>query len=128
MAKKKRNRNQEKESNKPSDRKVVVTTSTEPKKERKLQPTVSKTTTRRKKTSTVGNVKMLYGKQNFILMGVGALLVLIGLLLMTGGAQAPDQWNPDEVYSFRRMVIAPIVILMGLGMELWAIFKKNTIA
>ncbi len=126
MAKKKRNRNEErKDTRSTSNKKVVVTTS---KKEntKKLQPTVSKTSSKKRTSKANASTKMLYGKQNFILMGAGALLVMLGLLLMAGGAQDPNEWNADEIYSFRRTVLSPILILAGLGLELWAIFKKDT--
>jgi hypothetical protein len=37
---------------------------------------------------------------------------------------SPDEWEPERIYSFRRTVLAPIVILAGLAVEIYAIFKK----
>jgi hypothetical protein len=68
--------------------------------------------------------QMLFNKQNYLLMAVGGALVLLGILLMSGGAQEATQWNTDEIYSSRRTILAPIVILGGLGVEIYAIFKK----
>ncbi|MFT5834291.1 MAG: hypothetical protein ACI97N_001929 [Cognaticolwellia sp.] len=92
--------------------------------QRKTRPTESRGT--RKTVSTTARAEdMIFGKQNYILMGAGLGLVIIGFLLMSGGSQAADSWNPDEIYSFRRTVLAPIVILAGLVVEIFAIFKKS---
>mgnify|MGYP001194588462 CR=1 FL=1 len=73
-------------------------------------------------TSSAGN---LFGKDNYIWMIAGLVLVSIGLLLMAGGkSDDPNVFLPEEVYSFRRITLAPIVILLGLGIEVYAIFKK----
>lgn len=58
-------------------------------------------------------------------MIAGLVLVGIGLLLMAGGkSDDPNVFLENEVYSFRRITVAPIVILLGLGIEVYAIFKK----
>jgi hypothetical protein len=59
-------------------------------------------------------------------MLVGALLIITGMLLMSGGKSAdPDIFNTSEVYSFRRITLAPIVIIAGFIVEVYAIFKKS---
>jgi hypothetical protein len=58
-------------------------------------------------------------------MGGGVLLIALGLVLMLGGAMpSPDVWDESIIYSFRRTVLAPIFILAGLGVEIYAIFKR----
>ena len=58
-------------------------------------------------------------------MIIGMVLVLFGLLIMIGGkSQDPNVFNPSEVYSFRRITLAPILILAGLALEIVGIFKK----
>lgn len=89
--------------------------------QRRTRPTESR---KGSSTSTAKAEDMIFGKDNYILMGAGLVLVIIGFLLMSGGAQPDDSWNPDEIYSFRRTVLAPIVILAGLVVEIFAIFKK----
>jgi len=67
-----------------------------------------------------------FGKSNYIWMMVGALLILIGMLLMAGGkSMDPNVFDTSEVYGFRRITIAPIVILAGFLVEIFAIFKKS---
>ena len=67
-----------------------------------------------------------FGKSNYTWMLVGAALIVIGMLLMSGGkSMNPDVFNVDEVYSFRRITLAPIVIIAGFIVEIFAIFKKS---
>ncbi len=102
---------------KSQKKRVVVTTST-----------AGKTSTPASKSSTSGRApvqSLLFKKENLIWMAAGALLIIIGLALMSGGKMPdPNTWDPDIIYSFRRTVLAPIVILAGLGVEIYAIFKK----
>ncbi len=96
-------------------------TATAPKK--RIQPTRS-----RKKsvtTSSLPKEELIFGKQNYILMGAGFGLIALGMLLMSGGAMpSPDVWDEDIIYSFRRTVLAPFVMIVGLVVEVYAIFKK----
>jgi hypothetical protein len=67
-----------------------------------------------------------FGKSNYIWMLVGAACIVIGMLLMSGGKSPnPDVFNANEVYSFRRITLAPIVIIIGFIIEIYAIFKKD---
>ncbi|MGN7719147.1 DUF3098 domain-containing protein [Chitinophaga sp. 22620] len=67
----------------------------------------------------------LFGKMNYQLMLAGLALIVIGFLLMMGGDSSdPNRFSPEEVYSFRRITLAPIVILLGLAVEVYAIMRK----
>jgi hypothetical protein len=58
-------------------------------------------------------------------MIAGIILVAIGIILMAGGkSDDPNVFKANEVYSVRRITIAPILILLGLGVEVYAIFKR----
>ncbi len=103
---------------KPPKKKVVVTT-------QKKKPTP--TTSRRRAAAPESSRKeeLQFGRQNYLLMGAGALLIAIGLFLMSGGAMpSPDVWDDSIIYSTRRTLIAPMVILAGLIIEIIAIFKR----
>jgi hypothetical protein len=52
------------------------------------------------------------GKTNFIVMGIAALCILVGFILMGGEASTPESFNP-EVFSDRRVIIAPNVCFFG---------------
>jgi hypothetical protein len=77
------------------------------------------------KTSGSRNYKPLFGKENYRWMIIGLAVILLGLLLMIGGkSKDPNVFNPSEVYSFRRITVAPILILAGLVLEIVGIFRK----
>jgi hypothetical protein len=58
-------------------------------------------------------------------MIVGVVLIIIGFMLMSGGKSPdPHKYNFDEIYSFRRITLAPIMALIGFGVEVYAIMKK----
>jgi hypothetical protein len=67
---------------------------------------------------------MIFGRENYIWMGIGAALVALGLIMMLGGSMpSPDVWDPSIIYSPRITVVAPLLILAGLITEIYAIFK-----
>ena len=67
-----------------------------------------------------GNRPPLFRKMNYILMGIGALLLLIGYICLSGG-DVPDEVFDGEIFNTRRIVVAPIMILLGLLTEIVAI-------
>ncbi len=76
------------------------------------------------KQEEVSLKEFAFGKENYILMIAGVLLVIIGFVLMTGGgSKDPNVFN-EEMFNFRRMTLAPILILAGFALELVAIMKK----
>lgn len=65
-----------------------------------------------------------FSKENYKLLIIGVVIIVIGFVLMIGGkAESPDQFNPD-VFSFRRITLAPIIVLAGFAFEIYAIMKK----
>jgi len=108
---------------KPSKKKVVI-----PAKHRKLAPTQAKTKVRGRsgRIAETPKAELIFNKQNYLWMGVGVGLIALGLLLMVGGAMpSPDVWDDSLIYSWRRTVLAPFLILLGLLVEIYAIFKKG---
>jgi predicted nucleic acid-binding Zn ribbon protein len=67
-----------------------------------------------------GNRPPLFRKMNYILMGVGALLLLIGYICLSGG-DVPDEVFDGEIFNARRIRVAPILIFLGLATEIVAI-------
>ncbi len=66
-----------------------------------------------------------FGPENYKLMIVGLVVLFIGYLLMVGGgSDDPNVFNP-EIFSFRRITLAPIVILVGFVVVLFSIMKKS---
>lgn len=65
------------------------------------------------------------GKENYFLLMIGFAIIIIGFILMIGGGtEDPNVFNGDELFSFRRITLAPIVVLFGFSFEIWAIMKK----
>lgn len=70
--------------------------------------------------------KLLFGKKNYIFLLAGMALIFLGFLLMAGGHMpSPEVWDESLIYSFRRITLAPIVILSGLIVSGISIFIKN---
>jgi membrane-bound ClpP family serine protease len=64
------------------------------------------------------------GKENLKLMLIGLVIIIVGFILMTGGkSNDPSVFNP-EIFSFRRITLAPMVVLFGFLFEIYAIMKK----
>lgn len=79
-----------------------------------------------KRNKPQASTELLWNKDNYILIIVGFVVILVGLLLMFGGAMdSPDEWDASKIYSFRRVTLAPVVILIGLVIQIYAIFKKK---
>ena len=70
------------------------------------------------------NSKGFFGKQNYILLGIGVLVVVVGfILMMGGGSEDPTQFN-DAIFSPRRITVAPTLVLIGYLFVIYAIMKK----
>ena len=59
----------------------------------------------------------------FILLGIGMAVVIIGFLLMTGPASTPTTFEPD-IFSVRRIKVAPVVCLLGFVFMIYAVLRK----
>jgi hypothetical protein len=76
----------------------------------------------KKENSEKGNFAL--GPENYKLLAIGFVIIVIGFLLMIGGkSPSPDKFS-DNIFSFRRITLAPIVVLAGFIFEIWAIMKK----
>jgi len=64
-------------------------------------------------------------KENYIMLIIGFAIIVLGFILMIGGkSEDPSIFNEDEIFSFRRITLAPIIVLAGFIFEIWAIMKK----
>jgi len=78
--------------------------------------------TTKKQTTTVNP---LFTKDNYMWMLAGIVVMTIGFFLMAGGKSAdPTKFNDSEIYSTTRITIAPILIIAGFVIEIFAIMKK----
>ena len=77
-----------------------------------------------KKNEQSNETKMPFGRDNYLWVLIGIAFILIGFLLMIGGgSDNPDVFN-EAIFSFRRLTLAPILVLAGFGIEIYAIMKK----
>jgi type IV secretory pathway TrbD component len=96
---------------------------------KKVAPAPVRRTETRENIFSAGKHDFIFGRQNFIYMGIGLGLVALGLILMSGGAMPdPNKWEPERIYSFRRITLAPMMMLAGFVAVIVGIFKKNTAA
>ena len=64
------------------------------------------------------------GKENYILLAIGFVIIIIGFVLMAGGASNDPNVFSQEIFNFRRITLAPLLLLFGFGFEIYAIMKK----
>ena len=64
-----------------------------------------------------------FDKVNFILLAVGMAIVVIGFILMSGGASIEEAYNPD-IFSVRRIKVAPVVCLVGFVSMVYAVIRR----
>ncbi|MBT3383033.1 MAG: DUF3098 domain-containing protein [Prolixibacteraceae bacterium] len=77
-----------------------------------------------KKEKEVKETGFALGKENYKLMAIGFVIIVIGFILVAGGgSDDPNVFNPD-IFNFRRLTVAPIVLLFGFVFEIYAIMKK----
>ncbi|MBS1622615.1 MAG: DUF3098 domain-containing protein [Bacteroidetes bacterium] len=78
-----------------------------------------------KPKKAVSDLPFLFDRTNYMIMGAGVAVIIVGFLLMTGAANDnPAVFNADEIYSFRRITLAPVVVMIGFLIEVYAILKR----
>lgn len=78
-----------------------------------------------KKVEDTRNSGFALAKENYYYLIIGFVIIIIGFLLMIGGkSDDPNIFNEKEIFSFRRITLAPLVVLIGFAFEIWAIMKK----
>lgn len=69
-------------------------------------------------------ISFVFSREKYIIMLIGIGFILIGFLLMIGGGSSNPNEFSDELFSFRRITLSPILILFGFIIEIYAIMKK----
>ena len=76
------------------------------------------------KTNSENEKQMPFNRDNYLWVIIGLLFFFVCFLLMRGGgSNDPDVFN-EAIFSFRRITLAPILILIGFGIQIYAIMKK----
>lgn len=68
--------------------------------------------------------KMALTMKNYALIALGAVVIIIGFVLMAGGTAATAEQFNEDIFSFRRITLAPIVVVAGFAFEVYAILKR----
>ncbi len=109
--------------NKPQQRPAQPVTPKTP-----VTATRTSASARRETPSVFGkrNDQLVFGRENYKWMLIGIAIMVVGYICMSGGAM-PDAntWDESIIYSPVRIILAPFLILLGLGVEVYAIFKKT---
>ncbi len=71
------------------------------------------------------NEPLLFTKENYLLLLLGVIVIAIGFLIMSGGSSDDPNVFNYEVFSFRRIRLAPAIIFLGFGICIYSIFKKK---
>ena len=66
---------------------------------------------------------LAFGRMNFILLAVSMLVVIIGFVLMGGSGSTAEAYQPD-IFSARRIKVAPVVCLLGFVLMIYAVVRK----
>jgi len=66
---------------------------------------------------------LAFGRMNYILLAIGMAIVIIGFILMSGGGSSEQAYNPD-IFSVRRIKVAPLVCLFGFVSIIYAVAYK----
>ena len=69
--------------------------------------------------------KMVFNKSNYMLMIAGVVLIVLGLILLSGGRSEDPKVFDISVFNTQRLVIAPLIMLAGFILEIYAIMKKR---
>lgn len=68
--------------------------------------------------------QMPLAMRNYVLLIIGAVVIVIGFVLMSGGGAATPEEFHYEIFSWRRITLAPIVVVAGFAFEIYAILKR----
>jgi len=64
------------------------------------------------------------GRENYKLMAIGFGIIIIGFILMAGGKSPDPKVFSDDIFSFRHITLAPLIVLAGFIFEIYAIMKR----
>lgn len=71
-----------------------------------------------------GGERMPFSRKNYLLMLVGVVIIVVGFVLMSGGGEHTVTDFDESIFSFRRITLAPIVVIAGFAFEIYAIMKR----
>lgn len=69
--------------------------------------------------------ELLFKKENYKILLIGLVIIIFGFILMSGGGTVDPTVFSEDIFSFRRIRLAPTVVLIGFGVVFYSIFKKS---
>jgi hypothetical protein len=76
------------------------------------------------KDKTAGEIGFALGSENYKLMAIGFGIIVVGFILMIGGGSDDPNVFSYDIFSFRRITLAPLLLLFGFIFQVYAIMKK----
>lgn len=74
---------------------------------------------------TQGEKEFAFGKENYIITIVGFVCIVTGFILMSGGGSEDPTVFSEEIFSARRITVAPVVVLLGFAIEIFGIMYRS---
>lgn len=94
-------------------------------KQQAVQQPKQKTAATATSKQSASTLPFVFDRTNYLIMIGGVLVILLGFVLMSGGATSdPNVFPKEQIYSFTRITLAPIVVILGFGIEIFAILKR----
>ena len=69
--------------------------------------------------------KFLFGKRNYVILFISFIIISSGFIIMAGGGSEDPNYFNEEIFNFRRIRIAPTLILVGFGVAIYSILTKT---
>lgn len=69
--------------------------------------------------------KLLFNKKNYLVLSLAILTILTGFIVMSGGESKDPMIFNDEIFNFRRIRLAPALVLFGFALTIYSIFVKS---
>tara|TARA_B100001057_G_scaffold442207_1_gene477404 strand:+ start:1006 stop:1248 length:243 start_codon:yes stop_codon:yes gene_type:complete len=70
------------------------------------------------------NKEFIFKKYNYLIMIIGIIFIAFGFILMSGGGSNDPNIFNEEIYNFRRIRVAPTLVLIGFGIQVYAILYR----
>ena len=77
------------------------------------------------KNKKPSNKELLFAKKNYLISFIGIIFIIIGYVMMSGGGSNDPNIFNYEIYNFRRIKLAPLLVIIGLAIQFYAILTSD---
>ncbi len=74
---------------------------------------------------TTSSKKLLFGKRNYRILFIALVIIALGFILMSGGGSDDPNYFNEAIFNFRRIRLAPSLVLIGFGVAMYSILTKE---